>query len=92
MSNLICQSDSLLKSPNIFPVIFLLIRYSIDFVQNVRLCTSTILLHVVTTVCTNYCFVKISLLGCAFVRMQTKADAEKCIVQLHNTMTLQVSD
>ena len=31
-------------------------------------------------------------LGCAFVRMQTKSDAEKCIVQLHNSMTLPVSD
>ncbi|XP_065912893.1 CUGBP Elav-like family member 3-B isoform X2 [Dysidea avara] len=26
--------------------------------------------------------------GCAFVRMQTKNDAEKCITQLHNCMTL----
>ena len=30
-------------------------------------------------------------LGCAFVRMQTKNDAEKCITQLHNCMTLPVS-
>jgi len=30
-------------------------------------------------------------LGCAFVRMQTKNDAEKCIAQLHNCMTLPVS-
>ena len=34
----------------------------------------------------------LEILGCAFVRMQTKSDAEKCIVQLHNSMTLPVSD
>jgi len=38
-----------------------------------------------------YCLSVQFFLGCAFVRMQTKNDAEKCITQLHNCMTLPVS-